>query len=567
MKKYRTTLLLIVVLIIYSCNGFLEPYPENTFTESYVLGKPDHVEGILDRAYILLPNGYDFFIDVTTDDAVTNLEGSSYTRLALGEWSSSFYPMSQWNTAYQAIFYINKFLDIYESVNYANDPLFSKENNIQKDILHKKRLKGEAHGLRAWWKMQLLQYHAGKAPDGRLLGFPIMDKNLTVKDDWKIPRNTFAECVNSIIEDLDIAIANLPAVYVDGPDEVVNKTSGAIFLNRINGNAVRAFKARLALMAASPSFAESNVITWEQAATIAGELLTEIGQLPANGKEFYLNTRHAENIWNRDQMNIRVYEQNNFPPSLFGLGRTNPSQNLVDAFPMRNGYPIDHTLSGYDPDNPYSNRDVRLSDYIIYNGANFKSLINTYLGAPQDGINELATSTRTGYYIKKFMDPGVSNNPSSLVTRQHSYTMVRKTEVLLNFAEAANEAWGPDADPKGLGFTARSKIEELRKRAGITQPDEYLATITDKDQMRELIRNERRLELCFEGNRFWDLRRWQLTNIMNEPVKGVFINYDGTSNTYEYRDVEVRRYDSYMIYPPIPYAELLKYDIVQNAGW
>lgn len=569
MKKYIYLVLFFVVINISSCIDFLEPAKENIYDESFLLQKPEWVEGLLFRAYINVPNNYTFEIDAATDDAVTNLKGSSYSRLATGEWSSSFYPMSQWNTAYQSIYYINKFLQFYENVRWATDPNFPKEENDQKDILHKKRLKGEAYGLRAWWKMQLLQFHSGKSSDGRLLGFPIIDNNLVTSDNWKLPRNTFAECVNSIISDLDIAIANLPAVYVDGSVDIINKTSGLRFENRLNGNSARALKLRVAMMAASPAYSESNVISWVQAATIAGELLSDLGSLPLTGKTFYLDTKHEENIWNRSQQNISSWEKNNFPPSLFGSGRTNPSQNLVDAFPMKNGYPISHALSGYDPSNPYLNRDSRLSDYIIFDGVTFKSRINTYIGAATDGVNVLETSTRTGYYLKKFMDQGVSLNPSSLVSRMHSYTLIRKTEILLNYAESANEAWGPDGDPLGFGFTARSKIGELRARAGITQPDDYLSSITDKDEMRELIRNERRLELCFEGFRFWDIRRWGLNDLMNQTVKGVFITLDEESSekTYEYRDVESRRFQSYMIYPPIPYNETLKYDIVQNSGW
>jgi len=567
MKKCIYILLLIEIACLYSCEKFLEPERENIFDEEYLLNKADAVEGLLLRAYVNLPNSYTFYLDVATDDAVTNLKDSQYSRLAKGEWSSSYYPMSQWNLAYQQIFYINKFLELYKSVIYATDPTYSDSINQLKNTLHKKRLKGEAYGLRAWYKLQLLQFHAGKDANGRLLGFPILDKNISSNDNWKLPRNTFAECVASIMTDLDTAIANLPAVYKDGADYVVNKTSGVIFENRINGNAARALKSRVALLAASPAFAEANIVTWSQAATIAGDLLTTLGALSSTGKTFYLDTRHAENIWNLSQQNIRTYEQNNFPPSLYGYGNTNPSQNLVDAFPMKNGYPITESLSLYDSIKPYTGRDTRLGDYIIYDGSSFKStVINTYIGAPSNGINVLESSTRTGYYLKKFMDPGVTLKPGSIVTRQHSTTLVRVTEVLLNYAEAANEAWGPDEDPNGYGFTARSKIGDLRTRAGITGGDQYLASL-DQAGLKELIRNERRLELCFEGFRFWDIRRWGLSTVMNAPVKGVFITKDGSNKTYEYSVVEKRQYESYMIYPPIPYNETLKYNIIQNYGW
>jgi hypothetical protein len=258
----------------------------------------------------------------------------------------------------------------------------------------------------------------------------------------------------------------------------------------------------------------------------------------------------------------------NFPPSLFGSGRTNPSQNLVDAFPMKNGYLIGHELSGYDPDNPYVDRDPRFYDYIIYNDAVFKNTpISTYIDATQDGINNLVTSTRTGYYLKKLMAEGVVLTPGGITTAGHTYALVRMTEVLLNYCEAANEAWGPDGDPNGYGFTARDRIAELRARAGLT-PDDYLASVSDPLEFRELIRNERRLELCFEGFRFWDIRRWDDQATMTQPVRGAFITFEVDSTySYAYSDVEKRIFSPTMIYGPVPYEETLKYDLEQNAGW
>src|SRR5690606_4553391 len=104
----------------------------------------------------------------------------------------------------------------------------------------------------------------------------------------------------------------------------------------------------------------------------------------------------------------------------------------------------------------------------------------------------------------------VNLDPAGPAPRRHFYTHMRYTEIFLNYAEAANEAWGPEGDPNAYGFTARSIIAAIRNRAGINQPDQFLAEVTSKEDMRDLIRNERRLELSFEGHRFWDIRRWQL---------------------------------------------------------
>jgi hypothetical protein len=568
MKKYIIIILLISSLGLFSCEKYLEPGRYNDLYESDIYGNATYAEGLLMTAYNGLPNDNYFYFDIATDDAVTNLDDSQYKRMATGEWSSQFFPGSPWNNAYMQIFYINKFLTVYESVKYSVDVRNTPEVNARRDVLHKKRLKGEAHALRAWYKWQLLQHYSGKTSDGRLLGFPVIDNIISTTDDWEVPRNTFAECVSNIMSDLDIAIANLPATYADSTGKADwNATMGVRFENRITGNAAVVLKSRVALLAASPAFAESNAVSWAAAAETAGPLLKNLGGLLATGKTFYTDIRNKEIIWNRAQRSIRSWETNNFPPSLFGVGNTNPSQNLVDAFPMKNGFPINHASSTFDQDNPYANRDTRLGDYIIYNGLKFKSDIFTFIGAPQDGINVLASSTRTGYYLKKFMAPGVNLKSGSQVSTAHTYTLARMTELLLNFCEAANEAWGPDGDPNGYGFTARTKIGDLRIRAGITQPDAYLASITDAAGLRELIRNERRIELCFEGFRFWDIRRWNDIAAMQTAVNGAYLTQSETTYSFSYEPVENRLYANYMIYGPIPYNETLKYSIDQNNGW
>jgi hypothetical protein len=152
----------------------------------------------------------------------------------------------------------------------------------------------------------------------------------------------------------------------------------------------------------------------------------------------------------------------------------------------------------------------------------------------------------------------------SATTARHFYTNIRFTELYLNYAEAANEAWGPTLDPNGYGFTPYTIIKAIRARAGITPiADPYLALQTTQAQMRDIIRNERRLELCFEGHRFWDLRRWNMD--LTVPARGVSIN----NNVYTTIDVENRVYNpSNGYFMPIPQTEVLKYStLVQNKDW
>jgi starch-binding outer membrane protein, SusD/RagB family len=575
MKRYIYIIAIVLIagMGLISCSDFLEPEPDNRYSEEQLMKDPSFVEGLLINAYAALPSNYDFKLDIASDDAVSNTQVSGnvqypVVKMARGEWTAQNNPVSTWETAYLQIFYINSFLERVDKIKWS-----SASTKI--DALDKQRLKGEANALRAWYEFQLLQSHAGKDASGNLLGFPVVDKVIKLEDNYKLPRNSFTDCVAQIVKDCDAAIANLPNNYVNSGDAEYDAAMGARWLNRMDGYSVRALKARVLLYAASPAYNPTgDAAKWVNAAKEAGSLYLAAKGVPANlattGLTFYVYGSGPANydvIWSRAVSQSLTLEQANFAPSLVGAGNTNPTQELVDAFPMKNGYPITHPSSTYNASDPYANRDPRLAAYILYDGATFgtKGVIRTYTGAPVNGVNVQTNSTRTGYYLRKFLLDAVKlETPQT--TQLHFYTFLRYTEVLLNFAEAANEAWGPDADGASVGFTARKAIAEIRKRAGITQPDVYLAEVTSKDDFRKLVRNERRLELCFEGHRFWDIRRWNDLTSMKASVKGAF--RQGVAGSFIYSNVEDRVYKDYMIYGPIPYTETLKYEVlVQNNGW
>ena len=197
--------------------------------------------------------------------------------------------------------------------------------------------------------------------------------------------------------------------------------------------------------------------------------------------------------------------------------------------------------------------------------------LETYNDNNIDGLNyTVGYSTRTGYYMRKLLRPDVNLNPSN-TTNQKSYdARIRWTEMFLDYAEAANEAVGPEAAVAGSKWTAKSVIKSLRERAGICAgvDDPYLDECAQsKEKMRELIRNERRLELCFENHRFYDLRRWQVDlNKLNETVTGAEISAPNAG--FKTIDVEQRSYKQHQFFGPIPYSEILKYDALQqNSGW
>jgi len=560
-NKITISLLLASALLLASCEDLLTPSPDNRDDEARVLREASYAEGILLNAYKNISNSYSFE-ETATDDAVTNVITSGYRRIATGEWSSQYNPLSVWNSSYQSIFYMNYFLSIVDKVIWS--PLSPERNE-----LFRQRFTGEAHAFRAWYNFELLRNHGGEAKDNSMRGFILLDKYVEPSQlDPNLPRASYDDCVNFIIEDCDKALLYLPLEYSEGSDLSYNQVFGPQNKNRFNGRGVRALKSRVLLHAASPAFNKNNDLNkWIKAAEASAVLLSEIGGVSgfsSTGRRWYLNQNDPEIIWRRGIGTILTWEQQNFPPSLFGNGQTNPSQNLVDAFPMANGYPIFMSLeSGYNANTPYTGRDPRLRDYIVFNGNTIgTNVINTHTGHAQDGLNRTPQSTKTGYYLKKLMNENVRLTPGNQLGQVHFYTIFRYTEMYLNYAEAANEAWGPDADPKGYGFTPRQIIAAIRNRAGISQPDVYLQSITTPAEMRELIRNERRIELCFEGFRFWDLRRWDLN--LTETAKGMQI----TGTEHLVINVENRTYQPFMKYGPVPYTETLSNKaLLQNIGW
>ena len=591
MKKILTVC--VAAFLLVGCDDLFTPAIENNKQLSDGLNDPLYAEGVLANAYTRNPYNSQSFNDVATDDAVTNQTSNTYLKMATGSWTSNNNPMDQWGSCKAAIHYINLFLTQVDQVSWVNDPVVN--------MMFCDRLKGEAYGLRAMFNFYMLQAHAGYTADGRLMGVPIVEEVEDETSDFNYPRNTFDECIQAIYDDVQRAEDLLPLDYEnissDAQVPEIYRSEGANFSQynivfgnnfrtRMSGRIALAFRAKAALLAASPAFADGSKVTWAEAADYNGEILDLIGGisgLAANGNTWYKNADEINNLtggsnppemlW-RNGKDATAYslEQAQFPPSLYGSGQINPTQNLVDAFPMANGYPISSTEAGYDAQNhPYANRDPRLNLYIVVNGTTMgtdgktidTSADNT---ANNDGLNrENGYSTRTGYYMRKHLREDVYLSSTTTTGQPHYSPRIRYTEIYLNYAEAANEAWGPTGTGKH-GYSAYDVIKAIRQRAGIKDEngnDPYLESIkNDQVKMRDLIRNERRLELCFEGFRFWDLRRWNMS--LNEPAKGVRIS----GGTYQVFDVESRTYNDFMRFGPIPYSEVIKFDALeQNVGW
>ena len=604
MKTNNILVYLFGLLLFCSCQDMFEPADENNRQLEDMTKEADYAHGMLMYGYSRLPYLTTTQTDVATDDAVSNLNSNAYRTMAESGWTSSNDPMSQWNNCKDGIQYINQFLSIVDKVKWS--PSAASKQQMFVD-----RLKGEAFGLRAILYYYLLQAHGGYADDGVLYGVPLLTSYEDGSSDFNQPRALFSDCVKQIYADCDSAMALLPAVYDDvfDIDEVpakyvemganysnFNLVFGKKARNLVSAKVAEAVKAQTALLAASPAFRDQSGVTSAEAATLCANVLTRIGGMDGfdpNGNIWYKNktkldpsaSEMPEILWREDRHKNASQESDNFPPSLYGNGRINPTQNLVDAFPMRNGLPITDPASGYDPNNPYVGRDPRLADDILYNGVTFrkKVIITGNYANPDkevvDNINNTSSSTRTGYYMLKLLRDDVSPNASSLIEQYHIYPRIRYTEMFLAYAEAANDAWGPKVDGANVGFTAYDVIKAIRTRAGLAtnevgmplpEGDTYLeACAADQAKMTDLIRNERRIELCFENKRFWDLRRWMLP--LDETVKAMEISLDGESGDliYTIKDLDPRSFDnSYQCYGPIPRSETLRWSkLKQNKGW
>lgn len=581
-----------IVFVLSSCEGILEPLNENLIDRSFVITDPASAEGMMLNAYSNVISQYTF-TDVATDDAVHNTTSNGFRRMATGELTAIFNPLNRWNQ-YANVFYVNKFLQVVDSIVWMRDP---KGYSIQNELF-KKRLRGEAYALRALHHSYILENFAGKDASGRLMGIPYYTEFIEPTGNFNVPRLTFEQTIQKIQADYDSALLLLPFIYSDKVADIPLKdkpskstykgnnwtadsayymanynaaytiVNSAKFNQRLNGRIVNALQARLMLFASSKAFLDSEA-GYRQAANYASNLL--VGYTLSNGGlEFYskdTDNANPEVLWRQSvSVNSFSLEQNNFPPSLNGKGDINPTQNLVDAFYMKDGYPIGQSPTNvYDPQMPYANRDSRLDRYILYNGGQMGSAVISITSDPKNGVNAVPEqSTRTGYYLKKLLRPDVIIPTSGApVGKNHFNVYFRFTELFLILAEAQNEIGGPLYKEGTSTMSAKDIMRIIRKRAMSLNTDPYLDGIDNKDDMRKLIQNERRLELCFEGFRFWDLRRWGLP--LNETVKG--LHDDGTG--YKVIEVEPRAFNEEKHrYMPLPYNEVRKFsNLTQNLGW
>jgi hypothetical protein len=415
----------------------------------------------------------------------------------------------------------------------------------------RKRLLAELRFIRAYRYQDLIRNYGGVV----LMGNKEYNLNDDLTDAALFKRATIKESMDYAVAELTAAAADLPL-----------NNEGTWQSGRATKGAALALKARLLLYAASPLY---NAGSWQAAATAAKEVIDlSKYSLSADYSQLFLKADNNEIIFARQYaVGARhvCLEISNGANGYGGWAGNTPLQNMVDAYEMKNGKPITDATSGYNPQKPYENRDARFYASILYNGAPYRgSIVQIYSPGGKDGKDGPSNwnSTKTGYYLRKFMD---DNNPIDNpwdVAGLQPWIYLRYAEVLLNYAEAQNEAVGPDG-------TVYDAINKIRQRTSVQQPP--LAPGLSKDQMREAIRRERQVELAYEEHRFYDVRRWKIANVTeNIPAYGVDVSINSGVYTYT-RKVALagRLFSDKNYWLPIPRAEILASNkkLEQNQGY
>jgi hypothetical protein len=232
---------------------------------------------------------------------------------------------------------------------------------------------------------------------------------------------------------------------------------------------------------------------------------------------------------------------------------------------MTNGKAITDPESGYDPQNPYKNRDSRLALTVAVNGEPWpdKDTLQTYEGGANS--SSVTYGTPTGYYLKKYINKGTIIAKTNSNSFTHEWVIFRLGEFYLDYAEAALNYTGSGyVAPEGLPMTAAQAINYIRTRA--KQPD--IATGLSFEAFKKRYENERFVELAFEGHRFFDLRRWKEAPEYLKTIKGMKItkNADG-SYSYQEQTIDTRTWEDKWYLFPIPQKDVLNCGYTQNDGW
>ena len=594
MKRKIYLLVLSVTAGFMSACTFLDPLPNGSYNDENFELYPELLRGFVDVVYNeLLPETYldNYYIPMScaTDDAIYSSPTAAWRIFSSGSAKMLSNPFdTKWRDNYRAINYLNMFLE--------NDRGYNTRYMVAEDsdLALRNCLQGSAYGLRAWMYFDLLRVFGGKAENGELLGVPILTEPTDPKtaDASTIERATFDECAEQILKDCDSAYKYLPRNnrdYPGDPQQSIQITGSARYKS-LDQIAIDGLRAMVYIFWASPAYnPENDMSRYDKAARYAAAVIKHKLEVestltggfdPTRGFSWH-NVNSPEIIWPSEMRQSSNLETSFYPQQFGGSALVAPTQDLVDAFPMANGYPINDKRTNYDPTHPYEGRDPCFYATIFYNGAQVRRLNNAsevmYTfecangGKDAPGSNEVSA---TGYYIKKFIYRNWNTNDTTKELGYRCIHFMNWTKMCLIFAEAANKYVGP-TDEGTYGYSARQAIAWLRNRPtnddepGLgTFGDPYLdECAAEATTFEGLVKNEWRVETCFEGDRYYNLRRWATdVSEINKPIHMAKISNQSGLISYEYPVVETLKYPS--LWAPIPYTEIRKCPkLLQNQGW
>jgi len=566
-------------LFLVSCSDFLEKEYDISLSDEEVFANEVNTRGFLANIYTNMHDGFAPFRNGQFWGATTD----AMTDNAVSYWNVHYWHGVQ-SDSYDAL--NHQIIGRYWQPNLvgirkANVFLKNAKESVLGTSLYNRNM-AEARLLRAMFHFEMIRWF-GAAPiiAENEEGIPIVFE-ISNADDMNMERTDPATALKWVADQCDMVKNVLPFRYLNEETD----------WGRVSGAVAYALKSRALLYRASAlNNTGNNSAFWTEAAQAARDFISANN---AQGNFYRLyNTGNPDNDyyecftitpmlnyefilchqpWQTTTLETSLAPCG-FAGQLTSAGRTNPTQNLVDCYETMNGLPIDKDPS-YDPQNPYVNRDPRLGQSIFHHGMMWGDIYQEENRAVDVSFpsgtdyKELHGGTLTGYYQKKYVNNISFKVPSTPV---HGWPHYRYGEILLNAAEAVNEAEGPDA--------AYPYINEIRARAGMPA---YSGM--SKDELRERIRNERRIELCFEDHRFFDERRWKIfegqsmTSEVGKPYYQQYYNLYGvmvtnpSSPVYEYRLADTyptRAFTSPKNYLfPLPEADVKRAPkLGQNPGW
>jgi len=495
--KYLVTLF-IGTFLFTACDSWLDVDPSDKYSADTFWKTEEQASAGLSGCYrVLHPwrGNYTFEFDMITSNAMPYNETNGTQAIGKGEhMSTTGLIVNLWNECYKGVGRTNTLLDNIE--------------NVEMDESLKNRMAGEGKFLRAFFYSYLVNHYGGVP---LILETPNADKHAD------LPRDTKEAVLNQILKDLTEAAEVLPLSY-----------SGTN-LGRATKGAALALKARMLL------FNEK----WSEAAATAKQVM-ELGEyaLFNDYRNMFKeeNKHHVEVIFNIES-SLPDF-QTGYDATIFRLNRPAPLKELVDKYQMTDGKSINESPL-FDKEKPYENRDPRLH-YSI-----------TCIGYPYNG--KLITSSdvmTTGFGQKKYTTYSDDETIPLVERSAFNYILIRYAEVLLSYAEAQNEAAGPDD-------SVYNAINQVRKRPGVDMPE--IPRGLTKEQMREAIRLERRVELAMEGLYYYDVLRWKT---IEQENNGAVHNSGGV-------EVVIRKFNPARDYLwPIPHNQTVQNpNLAQNPNW